>query len=94
MSDEFKKFFAKFGEIEEHQIMRDHTSGRSRGFGFIGFSSENVVDELLTKGNRIEFAGAQVGYKVELFSFLPLFCAYFWVKISLLKQSVLKLLPW
>ncbi|XP_020262854.1 heterogeneous nuclear ribonucleoprotein A1, A2/B1 homolog [Asparagus officinalis] len=61
--DEFRNFFSKFGEIEEHQIMRDHTSGRSRGFGFIAFNSEKAVDELLTKGNRIEFAGAQVEIK-------------------------------
>ncbi|KAJ6836922.1 heterogeneous nuclear ribonucleoprotein A1, A2/B1-like protein [Iris pallida] len=61
--DELKNYFAKFGEVEEHLIMRDHSSGRSRGFGFVTFSSEKVVDDLLTKGNRIEFAGVQVEIK-------------------------------
>ncbi|KAL6994398.1 hypothetical protein U1Q18_012503 [Sarracenia purpurea var. burkii] len=61
--DEFKGFFSKFGEVKEHQIMRDHSSGRSRGFGFITFDTEQAVDNLLSNGNRIEFAGAQVEIK-------------------------------
>ncbi|CAL5325677.1 unnamed protein product [Camellia sinensis] len=61
--DEFKDFFSKFGEVREHQIMRDHSSGRSRGFGFITFDTEQAVDDLLANGNRIEFAGAQVEIK-------------------------------
>lgn len=44
----------------EHQIIRDHETNRSRGFGFIIFDSEEVVDELLSKGNMIDMAGTQV----------------------------------
>ncbi|KAJ8427660.1 hypothetical protein Cgig2_027449 [Carnegiea gigantea] len=61
--EEFKDFFSKFGEVKEHQIMRDHFSNRSRGFGFITFESEEAVDGLLSKGNRIEFAGTKVEIK-------------------------------
>ncbi|KAL9246240.1 hypothetical protein vseg_019802 [Gypsophila vaccaria] len=61
--DELSDFFSKFGPIREHQIMRDHASNRSRGFGFITFDSEEAVDELLSKGNRIEFAGTKVEIK-------------------------------
>ncbi|EFH44811.1 hypothetical protein ARALYDRAFT_915965 [Arabidopsis lyrata subsp. lyrata] len=35
--DEFKEFFMQFGELKEHQIMRDHSTGRSRGFGFVTY---------------------------------------------------------
>lgn len=59
-SDEFKSFFAKYGKVVEHQIIRDHETNRSRGFGFIIFDSEEVVDELLSKGNMIDMAGTQV----------------------------------
>ncbi|KAH7852033.1 hypothetical protein Vadar_019697 [Vaccinium darrowii] len=61
--DEFHGFFSKFGEIKEHQIMRDHSTGRSRGFGFITFDTDQAVDDLLVNGNRIEFAGVQVEIK-------------------------------
>ncbi|XP_057530545.1 heterogeneous nuclear ribonucleoprotein 1 [Amaranthus tricolor] len=61
--DEFRDFFSKFGDVTEHQIMRDHSSNRSRGFGFVTFDSEESVDDLLSKGNRIEFAGTQVEIK-------------------------------
>jgi heterogeneous nuclear ribonucleoprotein A1/A3 len=59
-ADEFKEFFSQFGEVKEHQIMRDHSTSRSRGFGFITFDMEQAVDDLLARGNRLELAGAQV----------------------------------
>ncbi|XP_004304654.1 PREDICTED: nuclear pore membrane glycoprotein 210-like [Fragaria vesca subsp. vesca] len=61
--DEFSDFFSQFGEVKEHQIMRDHSTGRSRGFGFVTFETEQAVDNLLDKGNKLEFAGAQVEIK-------------------------------
>ncbi|KAF3947957.1 hypothetical protein ACB098_01G262900 [Castanea mollissima] len=61
--DEFRDFFAQFGEVKEHQIMRDHSTSRSRGFGFISFDTEQAVDDLLSRGNRLELAGAQVEIK-------------------------------
>ncbi|CAI9780616.1 unnamed protein product [Fraxinus pennsylvanica] len=61
--DEFRDFFSKYGDVKEQQIMRDHSSGRSRGFGFITFEDEQSVDDLLANGNRLEFAGAQVEIK-------------------------------
>ncbi|KAL6136252.1 hypothetical protein ACLB2K_061551 [Fragaria x ananassa] len=62
-NDEFSDFFSQFGEVKEHQIMRDHPTGRSRGFGFVTFETEQAVDNLLDKGNKLEFAGAQVENK-------------------------------
>ena len=59
-ADEFSDFFSQFGEVKEHQIMRDHSTGRTRGFGFVTFETEQAVDNLLDKGNKLEFAGAQV----------------------------------
>ncbi|CAI0378570.1 unnamed protein product [Linum tenue] len=61
--DEFQEFFSKHGTFVEHQIIRDHETNHSRGFGFIIFDSEKVVDELLSKGNMIDMAGTQVEIK-------------------------------
>ncbi|GAB2258493.1 hypothetical protein Droror1_Dr00014653 [Drosera rotundifolia] len=61
--DEFRNFFSTFGEVVEHQIIRDHDTNRSRGFGFIIFDSEEVVDGILSNGNRLDFAGTQVEIK-------------------------------
>ncbi|XP_072992330.1 uncharacterized protein [Typha latifolia] len=61
--DEFKNFFSKHGEVVDHQIIRDHETNRSRGFGFIVFDSEQVVDDLLANGNMIDLAGSQVEIK-------------------------------
>lgn len=59
-ADEFRDFFTRYGEVKDHQIMRDHSTNRSRGFGFVTFDTEEAVDELLSMGNKIEFAGTQV----------------------------------
>lgn len=61
--DEFKDFFSKYGNVIEHQIIRDHATNKSRGFGFIIFESEEVVDDMLSKGNMIDMAGTQVEIK-------------------------------
>ncbi|CAN1193854.1 Heterogeneous nuclear ribonucleoprotein 1 [Linum perenne] len=61
--DEFQEFFSKYGTVVERQIIRDHETNRSRGFGFIIFDSDDIVDEILTKGNLIDMAGTQVEIK-------------------------------
>lgn len=58
--DELKSFFSKYGKVVEHEIIRDHVTKRSRGFGFIVFDNEQVVDSLLADGNMIDMAGTQV----------------------------------
>ncbi|XP_039038609.1 heterogeneous nuclear ribonucleoprotein 1-like [Hibiscus syriacus] len=59
-TNEFKEYFTQYEEVREHEIMRDHATNRSRGFGFITFETKQVVDDLLEKGNKINFAGDQV----------------------------------
>ncbi|KAJ8528360.1 hypothetical protein K7X08_022052 [Anisodus acutangulus] len=61
--DEFKGFFSKFGKVTDCEIIRDHVSKRSRGFGFIVFDNEQVVDTVLSEGNMIDMLGTQVEIK-------------------------------
>lgn len=60
---EFKRYFLQFGKVVESQIMLEHGSGRSRGFGFITFDDEQVVDDLLSQGRTFELGGKQVEIK-------------------------------
>ena len=67
------EFFSKFGKVVQHEIIRDHTTNRSRGFGFIVFDAEKAVDDLLAKkGNMIDLNGSQVRHHVAFLSFVNL----------------------
>lgn len=46
--ERLKEYFSSYGEVLEAVIMKDHTTGRARGFGFIVFS-DPVVAEIVTK---------------------------------------------
>ena len=67
--------------MTEHQIIRDHETNRSRGFGFIVFDSEEVVDDLLSKGNMVDMEGTQVsfGHFSELNTKLSANCFFFFM---------------
>ncbi|PWA50751.1 RNA-binding (RRM/RBD/RNP motifs) family protein [Artemisia annua] len=61
--EELKDFFSKHGKVVEQEIIRDHATKRSRGFGFVVFDSEQTVDEVLVNGNMIDMNGTQVEIK-------------------------------
>lgn len=48
--DGLKDFFAQIGEVESARVMTDRDSGRSRGFGFVTFASDDdnqkAIDQL------------------------------------------------
>lgn len=61
--DELKEHFGSYGKVVEHQIMLDHSTGRSRGFGFVTFESEEVVDKIISEGKMHDLGGKQVEIK-------------------------------
>uniref|UniRef100_A0A8C0IX16 Musashi RNA binding protein 2 n=1 Tax=Chelonoidis abingdonii TaxID=106734 RepID=A0A8C0IX16_CHEAB len=44
-----RDYFSKFGEIRECMVMRDPTTKRSRGFGFVTFADPASVDKVLAQ---------------------------------------------
>jgi RNA recognition motif-containing protein len=50
---EFRSHFAQFGTIVDSTIMVDGVSGRSRGFGFVTYDSEDAVDLVLSKEHTL-----------------------------------------
>ncbi|KAL0341879.1 UNVERIFIED_CONTAM: Heterogeneous nuclear ribonucleoprotein 1 [Sesamum calycinum] len=61
--DDLREYFSSYGNIWEHQIMLDHKTGRSRGFGFVTFENEDAVEKIFSDGRMHELGGKQVEIK-------------------------------
>eukprot|EP00281_Chroomonas_sp_CCMP1168_P012320 CAMPEP_0206281342 /NCGR_PEP_ID=MMETSP0047_2-20121206/39078_1 /ASSEMBLY_ACC=CAM_ASM_000192 /TAXON_ID=195065 /ORGANISM="Chroomonas mesostigmatica_cf, Strain CCMP1168" /LENGTH=244 /DNA_ID=CAMNT_0053711499 /DNA_START=15 /DNA_END=746 /DNA_ORIENTATION=+ len=46
---DFKEYFEQYGPIQESIVMTDKETNRSRGFGFITFTSHHPVDEIMKR---------------------------------------------
>lgn len=55
-----KEHFSSYGKVAEHQIMVDHSTGRSRGFGFVTFESEDSIERVMSDGRMHDLGGKQV----------------------------------
>ncbi|OGM43881.1 glycine-rich RNA-binding protein [Aspergillus bombycis] len=49
--------FSQFGTVEEAIVVKDRDTNRSRGFGFVRFSSEADADAAVAQLNNTEFDG-------------------------------------
>ena len=54
--------FAEFGEVDSTRIVYDRDSGRSKGFGYVEFKSDEAAQAALDKANSdgIEISGRYV----------------------------------
>ena len=65
-NEEFKAYFQQFGEVVDAQVMIDHNTGNSRGFGFVTFANEGTVETVVGPGRsntRHEIMGKNVEVK-------------------------------
>merc|ERR1719400_591275 len=44
--EEVKAYFQRFGEIEDAMLMHDKQTNRHRGFGFVTFTNEDMVERV------------------------------------------------
>ncbi|KAL7595790.1 glycine-rich RNA-binding protein 4, mitochondrial [Lactuca sativa] len=55
-----KEAFSGFGEVVEARVITDRESGRSRGFGFVSYNSEDCAKEAMTAMDGQELNGRSV----------------------------------
>ena len=53
--EELEKFFATVGTVTEVAIIQDRDTGRSKGFGFVTFSTRQEANEAVSRFNGQEF---------------------------------------
>lgn len=47
--EEFRKHFEQYGPVKDAQIVRDPTTGKSKGFGFVTYYKDQIVKKLITE---------------------------------------------
>jgi len=52
--------FAPFGEIQEAVVITDRDTGRSRGFGFVTYASDDAADEAVAAMNGSNLDGRTI----------------------------------
>ncbi|XP_061357012.1 heterogeneous nuclear ribonucleoprotein 1-like isoform X2 [Gastrolobium bilobum] len=63
--EKFRQYFEAYGPVTDVVVMYDQITGRTRGFGFISFESEDAVDRVLHKSFH-DLNGKQVEVKRAL----------------------------
>lgn len=52
--DRLKDYFEAYGEVVEVVIMKDRTTGRARGFGFVVFADPAVAEKVVREKHMID----------------------------------------
>lgn len=52
--DRLKEYFETFGEVVEAVIMKDRTTGRARGFGFVVFADPATAERVVKEKHMID----------------------------------------
>ncbi|KAH8904238.1 polyadenylate binding protein [Coniochaeta sp. PMI_546] len=58
--DEFRELFEKFGEVTSSSIARDNETGKSRGFGFVNFTTHEAASKAVEDLNGNDFHGQEL----------------------------------
>ena len=58
--EELRDAFEEFGSIVSCKLIKDAETGRSRGFGFIEYSSEDEAEAAVEKMNNEEVQGKKL----------------------------------
>lgn len=59
-TDQLRELFAEFGDISDAIVISDRHSGRSKGFGFVEFASEDAAAKAIEAMDRKEVEGRNI----------------------------------
>ena len=59
-SDELRKLFSEYGEIIDAIVIVDRATGRSKGFGFVEFATDEMADAAIKAMQDKEIEGRKV----------------------------------
>ena len=62
--NELKELFSTAGACDSASVIRDRTTGRSRGFGFVEMSTEDEAQQAVTKLNSAELQGRNINVSI------------------------------
>ena len=55
--DQLRDFFAQYGSIDDCKLISDFQTGRSKGFGFVEFASDEDAQKAIDMWNGKDFGG-------------------------------------
>ncbi len=58
--DDLKQLFGECGTVSDGVILQDRETGRSRGFGFVTFASDDEAKAAIEKFHDFEFMGRKL----------------------------------
>ena len=58
--EKLSQMFASYGEVAEASVIKDKFSGRSKGFGFVTFNSDDEAQKAISGMNDKEIEGRRL----------------------------------
>ncbi|OMJ13043.1 Glycine-rich RNA-binding protein 4, mitochondrial [Smittium culicis] len=65
-SESLREKFEEFGTVEDSIVIQDRDTGRSRGYGFVTFSTNEEAQAAIDQANESEFDGRNIRVSASL----------------------------
>lgn len=62
---DLKDFFENYGEIEQCKLITDRATGKSRGFGFVKYTSSASAENAVKEAHAHQFKGRALNVKLS-----------------------------
>jgi RNA recognition motif-containing protein len=62
---DLKDFFENYGEIEQCKLITDRVTGKSRGFGFVKYTSASSAENAVKEAHGQSFKGRPLNVKLS-----------------------------